>query len=77
LAAGGIVLMGRRMRLLVAAKAGRRDGFEPDLDFQRMFAEHEGGVWYASRQPTPTTPVFSIRLTGMAGQALNQALGIN
>ncbi len=77
LAAGGIVLMERRRRLRVAAKADRWDGFEPDLDFQRVFAEHEGGVWYASRQPTPTTPVFSIPLTGMAGQALHRALGIN
>jgi trimeric autotransporter adhesin len=52
------------------------DGFERDFFFQRMFAEHNGGVWYASKDSTPTTPVYQIRINGIALRAVEQALGV-
>ncbi len=52
------------------------DGFENDYGFQRLFAEREGSVWYAWKDGVPTTPAYSIRLNGVAANALGQALGI-
>ena len=51
-------------------------GFEMDYEFQRLFAERDGGVRYAWKDATPATPRYSIRLNAAAAQALGQVLGI-
>jgi trimeric autotransporter adhesin len=51
-------------------------GFETEFRFKRLFAERNGGVWYAFQDYVSPTPVFSIRLNGPAAQALTAALGI-
>jgi hypothetical protein len=52
------------------------DGFERDFAFARMYAEKNGGVWYAYKDPVGADPVYSIRLNGTAFDALRAALGI-
>ncbi len=56
--------------------AAMPDGFERDFSFQRMFAEHNGGVWYAGKDTTPTTPFYSIRPNGIALRAVEAVLGV-
>ena len=56
--------------------AAMPDGFERDFQFQRMFAEHNGGVWYAGKDTTPATPVYSIRPNGIALRAIEAVLGV-
>ena len=51
-------------------------GFERDFFFQRMFAEHNGSVWYSSKDSTPTTPGYSIRVNGIALRAVESVLGV-
>ena len=56
--------------------AAMPDGFEREYAFQRMFAEHNGGVWYGFKDSTPATPYYSIRINGVALRAVEQALGV-
>ncbi len=51
-------------------------GFEADYGFQRLFAERDGGVWYAWKDSVPSTTGWSIRLNGSAFDALRAALGM-
>ena len=51
-------------------------GFEANYRFARVFAERNGGVWYAFREPVAASPNWTIRLNKTAGDALKQALGI-
>lgn len=50
--------------------------FESRFRFQRMYAERNGGVWYAFKDTMPTEPDWTIRLNGSATNALRSALGI-
>jgi hypothetical protein len=50
--------------------------FESRFRFQRMFAERNGGVWYAFKDTVPTEQDWTIRLNGSATTALRAALGI-
>lgn len=50
--------------------------FEADFLFERLFAEHAGGVWYAFKDSINGKPTFSIRLNTTARSALFSALGI-
>jgi hypothetical protein len=52
-------------------------GFEDQFRFQRMFAERNGGVWYAFKDRVATEPQWSIRLNTTATAALLEALGIS
>jgi hypothetical protein len=56
--------------------AAMPDGFERDFFFQRMFAEHNGSVWYSFKDSTPVTPVYQIRINGIALRAIEQVLGV-
>ena len=51
-------------------------GFEDNYRFTRLFAERNGGVWYAFKDSFTTTPAWSVRLNKTATDALFQALGI-
>ena len=51
-------------------------GFEDRFRFQRMFAERNGGVWYAFKDTVAAEPIWTIRLNGSATTALRTALGI-
>jgi hypothetical protein len=51
--------------------------FESDFLFERRFAEHDGGVWYAFKDSVTPQPQRSLRLNGTARDALFGALGIN
>ena len=51
-------------------------GFEDRFRFQRMFAERNGGVWFAFKDSVPTETNWTIRLNGSASTALRTALGI-
>ncbi len=53
------------------------EGFERDYGFARMFAERVGGVWYAFKDFVAAAPGYSIRLNGVATEALMTALAIN
>ena len=50
--------------------------FESRFRFQRMFAERNGGVWYAFKDAVAAEPIWTIRLNGSATSALRAALGI-
>ena len=50
--------------------------FERDFFFQRMFAEHNGSVWCSPKDSTPATPVYSIRINGIALRAIEAVLGV-
>ena len=52
------------------------DGFEANYRFQRLYAERNGGVWYAFKDVVAATPNHSIRLNREGSDALRQALGI-
>lgn len=52
-------------------------GFESEFLFARLYAERDGGVWYAFKDTVLTTPTYSIRLNKTAKDALAGALGIN
>ncbi len=52
------------------------DGCERDYFYQRIYAEHSGGVRYGFKDCTPTTPVYSIRINGIALRAIEQVLGV-
>ena len=52
------------------------DGFEANYRFQRLYAERNGGVWYAFKDGVAATPNHSIRLNREGSDALRQALGI-
>ncbi len=56
--------------------AAMPDGFERDFRFQRLFAEREGAVWYAYKDTVSDMPEYSIRLNGVATEALRRVLGI-
>ncbi len=56
--------------------AAMPDGFERDYVYQRVFAEHNGGVWYGFKDSTPTTPYYSIRINGIALRAVEAVLGV-
>jgi trimeric autotransporter adhesin len=56
--------------------AAMPDGFERDFHYQRMFAEHDGSVWYAGKDTTPATPIYSIRPNGIALRAIEAVLGV-
>lgn len=56
--------------------AAMPDGFERDFRFQRLFAEREGAVWYAFKDTVSEVPDYSIRLNGVAAEALRRVLGI-
>lgn len=62
--------------LRVLSFAALPAGFERDFGFQRMFVEREGAVWYAFKDVVPTEPIYSIRLNGVAGQALREAMAL-
>ena len=51
-------------------------GFEDNHRFTRLFAERNGGVWYAFKDSVTTTPNWSVRLNKTATDALFLALGI-
>lgn len=51
-------------------------GFEDRFDYQRLYAERHGGVWYAFKSSVPAVPNWSIRLNGSASTALRSTLGI-
>lgn len=51
--------------------------FESELRYERMFAERQGAVWYASKDRVSEVPDYSIRLNGAASGALRKALGID
>jgi hypothetical protein len=51
-------------------------GFEDRFRFQRMFAERNGGVWYAFKDTLSAETTWSIRLNDSATTALRAALGI-
>ena len=51
-------------------------GFEDQFRFTRLFAQRNGGVWYAFRDRLSPTPIWTIRLNNTATGALKQALGI-
>ena len=51
-------------------------GFEDQFRFTRMYAERDGGVWYAFKDKVSASPVWTIRLNKTAADALKQALGI-
>lgn len=51
-------------------------GFEDRFHVQRLFAERNGGVWYAYKDTVPAEPSWTIRLNGSATTALRAALGI-
>ena len=57
--------------------AAMPDGFEADFFFQRMFAEHNGSVWYAFKDTVTTGQGYSIRMNRTATDALLTSLGIN
>jgi hypothetical protein len=57
--------------------AAMPDGFEAAFSFQRMFAEHDGSVWYAFKDSVVAGDVYSIRLNRAATEALFRTLGIN
>jgi len=50
--------------------------FESRFRFQRMFAERNGGVWYAFKDSVAAEPIWTIRFNGSATSALRTALGI-
>jgi hypothetical protein len=56
--------------------AAMPDGFERDFVYQRMFAEHNGGVWYGGKDSTPTTPGYQIRINGITQRAIEAVLGV-
>lgn len=56
--------------------AAMPDGFETAHRFSRLFAERNGGVWYAFKDAMPGTVDWSVRLNREANQALREALGI-
>lgn len=56
--------------------AAMPEGFEASFFFQRMFAEHAGGVWYASKDTVTTDPTYSVRMNRTAAAALLDTLGI-
>lgn len=51
-------------------------GFEDNYRFTRLYAERNGGVWYAFKDRLSATPIWTIRLNKTAADALKQALGI-
>jgi hypothetical protein len=51
-------------------------GFEDRFRFQRMFAERNGGVWYAFKDTVSAEPQWSIRLNSTATSALFESLGV-
>ena len=52
------------------------ENFETDFLFQRRFAEHAGGVWYAFKDSITGQPGYSLRINGTARAALFTALGL-
>ena len=56
--------------------AAMPSGFEDQFRFTRLFAQRSGGVWYAFKDRLSTTPIWTIRLTKAATNALKQALEI-
>ena len=65
-------LGGKRVLRYTALPAG----FERDFNYQSVFAEHLGGVWYSYTSSTPTTPIYAIRINSIALRAIEQALGV-
>jgi hypothetical protein len=53
------------------------EGFEQDFGYARFFAQWGGAVVYGFKNAVPSTPSHSIRLNGIAADALFQALGVN
>ncbi len=51
-------------------------GFEDSYRFTRLFAERNGGVWYAFKDGLTSAPNWSVRLNKAATDALFLALGI-
>lgn len=52
------------------------DRFEADFGYVRHFAEWGGAVLYAAKDAVPATPMHSVRLNGVAADALLQALNV-
>ncbi len=50
--------------------------FVTRFNYERRFAERDGGVWFAFKDRLPTTPGWSMRLNETATNALFGALGI-
>lgn len=53
------------------------EGFEQDFGLARHYAQWGGAVLYAFKSAVPDTPSHSIRLNGIAAEALFQVLGVN
>ena len=51
-------------------------GFEDNFRFTRMYAERNGGVWFAFKDNFSTNPVWTVRLNKTATDALFLTLGI-
>ncbi len=51
-------------------------GFEDNYRFARLFAERNGGVWYAFKDSFTANPVWTVRMNKTAADALFMALGI-
>ncbi len=51
-------------------------GFEDNYRYTRLFAERNGGVWYAFKDSFTANPVWTVRLNKTATDALFLALGI-
>jgi hypothetical protein len=66
-------LGGKRMLKFAAMPPG----FESQFLFERRFAEHNGGVYYAFKESVTAEPQRNVRLNGTARDALFGALGLN